>query len=75
MKIKLSETISFSGKKMSSSSILKANVFVSKFKKVDFSASDKSSKFTLKKVKLISVNYVKDYRPHVGHYVLDLGIE
>jgi tRNA wybutosine-synthesizing protein 2 len=28
-----------------------------------------------KKVKLISVNYVKDYRPHVGHYVLDILVD
>jgi len=28
-----------------------------------------------KKVKLLSVNYVKDYRPHVGHYVLDLEVD
>lgn len=28
-----------------------------------------------RKVKLISVNYVKDYKPHVGHYVLDIEVD
>ena len=28
-----------------------------------------------KKIKLISENYVKDYRPHVGHCVLDLEVK